>query len=68
MATRIKNFFKKKKFNILLSKAVRNKKLIIRSCWVCNPAHEHLKTTTSIIYCFSCGHYYFQGVDLSGEV
>lgn len=35
----------------------------LRSCWECNPAHEHLKDETceSLFVCFSCGRYYVFG-------
>ena len=34
---------------------------IIRTCWNCNPAHEHLKTYKDKLYCLSCGNVYKQG-------
>lgn len=34
----------------------------IRSCWVCNPAHEHLKTAAHLL-CFVCGRTYHNGVE-----
>jgi hypothetical protein len=36
----------------------------MRSCWNCNPAHEHLKDR-GLIVCFECGHWYLNGVDLT---
>lgn len=33
----------------------------IRSCWECNPAHEHLKSA-ALLYCFACGCVYKKGV------
>jgi hypothetical protein len=32
-----------------------------RSCWECNPAHEHLKTAKWLV-CFICGSSYREGV------
>lgn len=39
----------------------------LRSCWVCNPAHEHMKQYGDdiILRCFGCGHVYFTGVDIT---
>lgn len=33
-----------------------------RSCWECNPAHEHLKEAEMPILCNSCGNWFFKGV------
>jgi hypothetical protein len=42
--------------------------VVFRSCWNCNPAHEHLKTVTdAVILCFGCGHYFYNGVQISTE-
>lgn len=30
----------------------------LRSCWKCNPAHEHLKTVNMLHTCFECGRYW----------
>jgi hypothetical protein len=38
-----------------------------RSCWKCNPAHEHLKTVNYPIKCFFCNHVYFKGIDITDE-
>ena len=35
-----------------------------RSCWNCNGAHEHLKDH-GLINCFECGHWYYQGIDIT---
>jgi hypothetical protein len=32
-----------------------------RSCWECNPAHEHLKSSKWLV-CFVCGNSYRLGV------
>jgi len=32
-----------------------------RSCWECNAAHEHLKDTSFLHWCFSCGRYWIFG-------
>lgn len=37
----------------------------LRSCWSCNPAHEHLRNAECVILCFACGHYFFNGVDVT---
>lgn len=34
----------------------------LRSCWECNPAHEHLKQADHLICCFECGRYWYKGV------
>lgn len=40
--------------------------LAMRSCWNCNPAHDHLKKAEYVIICaFGCGHYYYKGVDIT---
>lgn len=33
----------------------------MRSCWVCNPAHEHMKESGGLRVCFDCGRWFFQG-------
>jgi hypothetical protein len=43
----------------------KNKSPVWRSCWVCNPAHDHLKNVNYPIECFSCGHYYYKGVNIT---
>ena len=30
----------------------------MRSCWECNPAHEHLKTVNCLHVCFECGKHW----------
>jgi hypothetical protein len=42
-------------------KYVPSKGPTIRSCWECNPAHEHLKSH-ALLYCYTCGHVYKKGV------
>ena len=37
----------------------------MRSCWNCNPAHEGLKNATYVINCFECGHWFFNGSDIT---
>ncbi len=37
----------------------------MRSCWNCNPAHEHLKKADCPILCSECGHWYFRGYDIT---
>jgi hypothetical protein len=42
----------------------------MRSCWVCNPAHAHFLEDLTDGFLFQCvmgcGHWYYQGIDLSG--
>jgi hypothetical protein len=33
----------------------------MRSCWECNPAHEHLKRAVGKFWCFVCGRRYEGG-------
>lgn len=37
---------------------------IMRSCWQCNSAHNHLKKADYIIWCFLCGKLYYKGKPL----
>lgn len=37
----------------------------LRSCWNCNPSHKHLKCVGYVINCFECGHWFFQGIDVT---
>lgn len=39
----------------------------MRSCWECNPAHEHLKNATGRFVCFECGRYYENGAFLTSK-
>jgi hypothetical protein len=39
----------------------------LRTCWVCNPAHEHLRTSDCLIECFGCGNYYYRGVRITDD-
>uniref|UniRef100_A0A6M3XGZ6 Uncharacterized protein n=1 Tax=viral metagenome TaxID=1070528 RepID=A0A6M3XGZ6_9ZZZZ len=42
--------------------------IIWRSCWNCNPTHEHLKKSNDcVIFCLECGRYYFKGTDITEE-
>lgn len=34
---------------------------VLRSCWKCNPAHEHLKKVNFLHVCFNCGRYWIFG-------
>ena len=34
---------------------------VLRSCWECNEAHQHLKDVSSLHYCFWCGRYWIFG-------
>lgn len=31
---------------------------VMRSCWECNEAHEHLKKVNTVHICFNCGKYW----------
>ena len=33
----------------------------LRSCWECNPSHEHLKKVDSLFCCFVCGRLWTHG-------
>ena len=33
----------------------------LRSCWLCNGAHEHLKDTDFLHFCILCGRYWIFG-------
>jgi hypothetical protein len=37
----------------------------LRSCWNCNPAHEHLKQAEYVLRCIGCGHVFFRGEDIT---
>jgi hypothetical protein len=42
--------------------------IAMRSCWKCNPAHEHFKRgmdKTWVLWCFGCGHYFYKGKDIT---
>lgn len=40
-----------------------------RSCWVCNPSHDYLKSGQGdmLFFCLWCGRYWCKGVDFSAE-
>lgn len=41
-------------------------RVIMRTCWVCNPAHFHLAEADGILLrCFGCGCFYIDGVDIT---
>ena len=37
----------------------------MRSCWKCNGAHDHLKQREWPLVCFSCGKWYYKGIDIT---
>ena len=42
--------------------------VVMRSCWNCNGAHEHLKQATYVVWCVAgCGNYYYKGIQLNEE-
>ena len=42
-----------------------NPTVTMRSCWNCNPSHEHLKNSDCVIMCLECGEFYYLGVKIS---
>jgi len=48
-------------------KSIENGRIIMRTCWVCNKAHTHLKEETkeSVLYCISCGSVYYKNYNLN---
>jgi len=41
---------------------------VIRSCWNCNLAHEHLKNAEYPFMCaMGCGHWFYKGVDITKD-
>ena len=48
-----------------LRKEAGRKSVCMRSCWNCNPSHEHLKEEDYVIICIWCGHYFYKGVDIT---
>ena len=44
-----------------------NTNFAMRSCWNCNSGHEYLKEADYIIWCFSCGHWFYKGMDITVE-
>ena len=41
--------------------------IVVRSCWKCNPNHEYLKESQSLILCYECGHYFLRGIDITDQ-
>lgn len=39
----------------------------MRSCWNCNSSHGHLRNANYVIWCFECGHYFFNGIDITSD-
>lgn len=39
----------------------------MRSCWECNPSHEHLKHVGGLFICFACGRWYMNGDYFTSE-
>lgn len=46
-------------------KLIQEGEFEFRSCYKCNPAHEHLKYSNTLILCFICGHFYYNETSLS---
>ena len=41
-----------------------------RTCWVCNPMHDHFLENINdgfTLSCFDCGHLYYQGIDVTED-
>lgn len=45
--------------------AERDGRYILRTCWVCNPAHEHLRASDCVLECFGCGEFYYRGARIT---
>ena len=39
----------------------------MRSCWNCNPSHEHLKNAEYPFVCFECGNWFYKGFNITVE-
>jgi hypothetical protein len=39
----------------------------MRSCWNCNPAHEHLKEAEYPFVCFECGNWFYKGFNITSN-
>lgn len=37
----------------------------MRSCWNCNPTHEHLKEASYPFVCFECGNWFYKGFNIT---
>lgn len=46
------------------NKRIKDDEPVIRSCWNCNSAHNHLKKADYLIYCVWCGKLYYKGKPL----
>lgn len=40
----------------------------MRSCWSCNAGHEGLKDASYVFLCFNCGHWFFDGEDITSHL
>ena len=46
-------------------KEAEGKQVVMRSCWQCNDAHEHLKQADYVVFCvMGCGRLYWKGVEI----
>ena len=36
-------------------------KFSLRSCWECNPGHEHLKKRSGLFHCIECSRWFMNG-------
>lgn len=39
----------------------------MRTCWECNPSHEHLKEVGGLFTCIDCGRWYMNGGYFNNE-
>lgn len=43
------------------------KDVSMRTCWECNPGHEHLKNVGGLFHCFDCGRFFMNGNYFTNE-
>jgi hypothetical protein len=68
MKTKEEDLSKLRKEATDLMKKTKGSAVSMRSCWKCNPAHEHFKKGEWgdwILYCFACGHYFYKRKDIT---
>lgn len=48
-------------------KLLDKKDNMVRSCWECNPCHDHFLEfqRDRVLWCFDCGRHYYKGVDIT---
>jgi hypothetical protein len=46
-------------------KEAEGRDIIMRSCWECNGAHDHLRRSEFVVFClWGCGRYWWKGVEV----